>query len=246
MTNLSVQPGVVWGVLPARGGSKSVPMKNLALLAGRPLIDYNILAARASRCIARLICSTDSDAIAAYCEGKNVEVHRRPERLAGDDAPVYDAIQHLIEDLNEREGSIAEFVALLQPTSPFTLPMHIEQCVDALRRSPDAGSAQTIIPCPHNHHALNQRVVRDGVVSFRFAEERKIAYNKQRKPEHYVFGNLVIVRAVCALKQKTLFASPSLPILVPSAYGFDVDGPDDFRLGMLLVDHQLVDLPFIK
>jgi CMP-N-acetylneuraminic acid synthetase len=241
----AILEGVAWGLLPARGGSKSIPLKNLAPLAGRPLIDYNILAARAAATIDRLLCSTDHPAIADHCRSMAVEIHERPAELAGDDTPVNAVIAHLLDDIGRREGAVAEFVALLQPTSPFLLPAQIDACIAALRNDPGAGSAQTVTPCPHNHHAYNQRVITDGRVDFRFPAERQAAYNKQKKPPHYVFGNLVVFRSAAFRAAGTVFAGPSIPIPVPPPYDFDADGPADFRLASLMVEHRLVDLPVL-
>lgn len=234
-----------WGLIPARGGSKSVPMKNLAMLAGRPLIDYCVAAGKASTNISRILCSTDSEAIASRCRELKVEVHPRPEELAQDATPLFDVIVHLVEDIESREGAVAELFALLQPTSPFVLPEHVDKCIEGLIEDRGAASAQTIIECPHNHHAFNQRVVNDGYVSFRFLEDRKRAYNKQTKPRHYFFGNIVVFRLREALEQGIVFAHPSIPYVIPYSYGFDCDGPEDFVMGDLVLTNELVSLPHV-
>ncbi len=243
---MRISKGETWGLIPARGGSKSIPLKNLTAFAGRPLIDYVVLAARASGRAARLICSTDSPEIAARCRELGVERHDRSAALGRDETPVIEVITHLLRDLAGREGAVAEFVALLQPTSPFLLPAHLDAAVDALAADPAAGSAQTVVPCPHNHHAVNQRVIADGHVAFRFPAERAQAYNKQRKAPHYLFGNLLVFRAEAALAQQVPFAAPSLPVEIPFHHGFDLDGPDDVRLGEALLAAGLVALPHLS
>jgi CMP-N,N'-diacetyllegionaminic acid synthase len=235
--------GACWGLIPARGGSKTIPLKNVAPFGGRPLIDYGVAAAKAARSVSRIVCSTDSTEIAARCRALGVEVSQRLASLSADDTPVQAVIAHFAEQAVAREGAIAEFVALLQPTSPFLLPEHIDACVAALVARPDAGSSQTVVECPHNHHAVNQRVIEDGYVAFRFPEERRAAYNKQRKKTHYLFGNLVVFRVDACLGQQSPFAQPSLPVIVDKVYGFDADGPADFRLGSLMIEKGLVSLP---
>lgn len=243
---MNIARGECWGLVPARGGSRSVPMKNLAGLGGRPLLDYCAAAGTAAEQVSRMICSTDSGKIAAHCRELGVEVHDRPAELCGSDTPVFDVIAHLLNDVGARDGEVAEWIALLQPTSPFVLPGHIDACIDALRDSAQAGSAQTVIPCPHNHHAFNQRVVADGRVSFRFPEERAAAYNKQKKPALALFGNVVVFRTEPALEQETVFAEASLAVEVPALFGFDCDGPLDFEVGEALLAANLVDLPHMK
>lgn len=242
---MKIQPGVCWGFVPARGGSQSVPLKNVAELGGRPLLDYCVFAAQESTLVKRIICSTDSDQIANRCRELEVEVCERPEQLSGDTVPVADVIVEFLESMNKREGSVAECIALLQPTSPFILPDHVDACVGRILEDPSAGSAQTVIPCPHNHHAYNQRVVDAGHVTWRYAEERRLAYNKQSKPRHYLFGNLVVFRSEAIFESGAVFAEPSLAIEVPEVYGFDCDGPDDFKLGDLMLQSGFVSLPHV-
>ena len=238
--------GAVWGFIPARGGSKSIPLKNVARFGGRPLLDYVLLAARAWGGFSRVFCSTDSPEIAARARHGGVEVHPRPAGLAGDDTPVYEVVTHFLQDLQDKEGRVAELIALLQPTSPFLLAEHIDSCVKALLADSAAGSAQTVVPCPHNAHAYNQRLVADGKVRFRFPEERRQGYNKQTKPPHYLFGNLLVFRSAAALAQGALFAEPSLAVPISRPYDFDADGPEDFCLGDLILAHGLVNLPHLR
>lgn len=239
---MDIAKNVCCALVPARGGSKSIPLKNVADFGGRPLIDYGVLAAQGAERIERIFCSTDSPEISERCRELDILVHERPDELAGDDTPVMEVIAHFARDMAEREGAAPEFIALVQPTSPFILPAHIDDCIEALIADPAAGSAQTVIPCPHNHHAFNQRAVADGRVGFVFAEERKGAYNKQTKPEHFLFGNIVVLRTAAALDQAAVFAEPSLAVEIDVVYGFDADGPDDFRLGGLMLAGGLVDL----
>ena len=241
---MKIIPGAVWGLILARGGSKSIPMKNLTPFVGRPLMDFQVLAANASGCFSRLLCSTDHQEIADRCDTLRVEVHERPIHLGADDTPVFAVIEDFLADIEAKEGAVAECIALLRPTSPFLLPEHIRWAVNALLADVEAGSVQTMVPCPPNQHALNQRMIKDGRVEFRFAEERAAAANsKQEMPPHYVFGNLLVFRSLAAIEQQTPFANPSLPIEIPFAQGFVLDAPDDVKLGQALLAASLAELP---
>jgi len=242
---MNILAGECWALIPARGGSKSIPLKNVADFAGRPLIDYSILAAQAAPAISRVICSTDAPEIAARCAALGAEVHDRPAELGGDATPVMEVIAHFAEDMAARQGGVAEMIALVQPTSPFLLPDHLDQAIAALADDAEAGSAQTVIECPHNHHAFNQRSLADGLTDFVFAAERKAAYNKQTKPKHYLFGNIVVMRTASALAQGAVFALPSRGVEIPEEFGFDADGPRDFKLGALMLENGLVRLPHL-
>lgn len=223
------------GLIPARGGSKSIPLKNLVPLAGRPLITYVIAAGQASTSLAELICSTDDNRIAEVCRRSGIEVLERPSDLAQDDSSVADVVRSVLTTIGDRAGEIPEMVALLQPTSPFVLPAHIDACVTALRDRHDADSAQTVAPVTHNSHAYNQRVIDGGSVQFRFLAERRAAYNKQRKPSHYVFGNVVVSRAQSVLDGKDCFGDVSIPIVIPRVHALDVDTAEDVDYAAFLL-----------
>ena len=215
------------------------------MLNNRPLIDYVYYAAKSS-CIEKVFCSTDDDKISRYCQSLNLEVHQRPENLSGDETPIIDVLIYILEDFKRKIGYIPFAIALFQPTSPFVLPEQVNRCVEALLTDEEANSAQTITTFPHNFHALNQRVIRDGYVDFVFSGERKIYYNKQTKPKHYTFGNLIVTKCEAILKEKNVFAPPCVPIEIPYPNAIDVDGPEDFELAEFYLSSGKVVLPHLQ
>ena len=221
----------VVGFIPARGGSKSIPKKNLVDFGGRPLIDYVINAGKASAGISTLVCSTDDKEIADHCYAKEVEVDWRPAHLAQDDSHIVDVV---IEFLG-RLPVLPTAVALLQPTSPLILPEQINDAIRLLDQNPACSSVQTISMVPHNNHAFNQREITEGNVQFRFLQERLKMFNKQKKPPLFVFANLVITRCNAILEKKNLFSDPSLPLIVTRNYAFDLDTFDDVAYGEYLL-----------
>jgi CMP-N,N'-diacetyllegionaminic acid synthase len=237
----SIADDTAIGLIPARGGSKSIPLKNLALIAGMPLIRYVIDAARQSSLV-HTYCSTDHSAIAETCKEAGLTVINRPEELSQDDTPVTAVILHALETLAQRTGHMPGMIALLQPTSPFLFSSHIDDCLAALREHPGADSVQTITPVFHNAHAFNQRVLANGKVQFRFLDERRDAYNKQLKPKHYIFGNLVITRSRALLAGKDCFGDVSIPVEIPRAYALDVDTAEDLDYASFLVQGGRIEL----
>ncbi len=233
----------VLGLIPARGGSKSVPLKNLAPLNGWPLIRYVVEAGRRSVELGRLFCSTDDHRIAQTCSELGVGVIQRPPAQASDDAPVIGAILHALEVLKDREGVLPWAVVLLQPTSPFTLPGHIDAVVQELRADKRARSAQCIAEMPPNHHAFSQRITEGPYVRFRYPRARARCFRKQLKPCHYILGTAMATRTSALFSQRNVFATPSRYVEIPSTYALDVDGPLDFKLAQLYLDGGLVELP---
>lgn len=236
----------IWAIIPARGGSKSIPLKNLVLLDGHSLIEYVIYAAKKSKRITRIICSTDHERIANVCEKHDVEIHRRPSELSGDDIPVLRVFKHLLRDIKKREKKLPDIICILQPTSPFVMPAYIDDAVEKLENDIIADSVQTVTHFPHNYHAYNQRVIENGIVRFRFSRERQICYNKQTKPIHYIFGNLIVTRSRTLLEKDDIFGSHSLPSIINIYYSVDIDGPEDLIWAEWILKTKKVVLPHMN
>jgi CMP-N,N'-diacetyllegionaminic acid synthase len=231
-------------MVPARGGSKSIPKKNLSLLAGVPLLDYGVRAAQAAGCFSRIVCSTDDQEIADHASRLGIEVDRRTAELASDEARVADVAREFLG--RAPEGQRPDVLALVQPTSPFLLPEHCRDLMEMIGRDPGANSAQTVTAVVHNHHALNQRILGGPYVSFRYRDERAQAYNKQRKVPHFVFGNLVAARTAALLDGLDFFAEPSVALVIPRHYDLDVDSFSDLEIADALVRAATVKLPHMR
>jgi CMP-N-acetylneuraminic acid synthetase len=148
-------------IIPARGGSKGVPRKNIRLLSGRPLIDYSIAAARAVDAIERCIVSTDDDEIACIAEASGAEVIKRPAQLAKDHTPTLPVLQHVVKYLAEGEGYTCDAVVTLQPTSPLRTSDHIAEAIACFSSDPNADSLVSCIEVPHNFRPGSVMVRRD-------------------------------------------------------------------------------------
>ena len=137
----------VLAIVPARGGSKGVPGKNLRPLAGRLLIEYATEAARRSGVVDRTILSTDSAEIADAGRRIGMDVpFVRPAELSQDESPMLGVIQHAVRELETR-GFTPQIVVLLQPTSPLRRPEHVRKAVELLRET-GADSVVTVVEVP--------------------------------------------------------------------------------------------------
>lgn len=135
----------VLALIPARGGSKSIPRKNLLLLAGRPLIAYSIEQALAARRITRTIVSTEDEEIAETAKKYGAEVpFRRPAEFAGDLSPDIDVFRHALSWLAENEGYQPELVVHLRPTGPIRRVEVIDQAIDLLYSHPEADALRSV------------------------------------------------------------------------------------------------------
>ena len=146
---MSPKPLVVLGLVPARGGSKGVPGKNVRPLAGHTLLEYTARAARESGVLDRVILSTDSLEIADAGRRAGLEVpFMRPPTLAADDTPMLPVIQHALAE-TARSGWSPDVIVLLQPTSPLRRPEHIRDAVNVLRDT-SADSVVTVVEVPRH------------------------------------------------------------------------------------------------
>ena len=239
---MNILSGVAWGFITARGGSKSIPLKNIVLVNDKPLLCYCIDAAAKAKSLDRIICSTDHEKIAEVALARGVEILERPEHLCGDLVASLDVVLDGVSTLARKYGSLPEIVVLIQPTSIFLKAEHIDTCVESLLNTPKAGSSQAVIKVPHQFHAHNQRIMaEEGCdIWFAFPKEREAGHNKQTKPTFYTYGNLIVTRTKSLLNDKTLFASPSIPIVIPSQYAYDLDGPGDIALAELMIEKNIV------
>ena len=141
----------VLGLVPARGGSKGVPRKNVRALQGRPLLAWTAEAALAARGLARVVLSTDDEAIAEVGRACGLEVpFVREPALARDDTPMLPVVLDAVRRL-EAAGDAFDAVCLLQPTNPLRTSGDIEACLQLLRES-GADCVVTVLPVPHAHN----------------------------------------------------------------------------------------------
>ena len=124
----------VLAIIPARGGSKGIPRKNVRLLAGKPLLAYSIEHARQASSVTRVVVSTDDDEIAETARRYGAEVVCRPPEISGDEAASESALVHVLDVLRDEEAYEPDLVVFLQATSPLRRPDDVEQAIETLRR----------------------------------------------------------------------------------------------------------------
>ncbi len=141
----------VLGLIPARGGSKSVLRKNIRMLNGKPLLQYTAEASLAARCLSQVILSTDDVEIAEAGCRYGLEVpFLRPPHLAMDETPMLPVVQHALLWM-EQQGEYFDAVCLLQPTTPLRQAHEIDACVELLEHS-EADSVVTVLPVPAKYN----------------------------------------------------------------------------------------------
>ena len=124
----------VVAVIPARGGSKGIPRKNIKSLAGKPLLAYSVELALQSACVSRVVVSTEDEQIGQIAAACGAEVIPRPPQLAQDDSPTEPVLLQVLQHLEQQQGYRADWMVLLQPTSPLREKDDLEKAWALLRR----------------------------------------------------------------------------------------------------------------
>jgi len=216
----------ILALITARGGSKGIPGKNLAPLAGKPLIAWTVEAARGASSLARTLVSTDDEAIAAACRSCGAEVpFRRPAELAGDRSSHISVVEHALRWLESEERYLPDYVVLLQPTSPLRTSADIDAAVSlALGKNADAVVGVCVA---ENHPYLVKGL--DGNGGLVDYVTPPLAYaRRQDFPPAYVINGAVYVNRREALLRSGSFVPPgALPYVMPRERSIDIDTPAD-------------------
>lgn len=221
--------GIV-AVIPARGGSKGIPRKNLVRIAGRPLIAYAIEAAQKATSVDRVLVSTDDNEIAGVALELGAEVpFLRPGELADDAAPIFGVMRHALEWM-EADGVLVEALVLLQPTSPFRVSYHVEEAI-ALFRAGIASSVVSVVNVPHQFNPVSlMKMSAQGTLG-PFLEGQTIVARRQDKPKIYARnGPAVLICRPDTLRSGELYGTRCLPYLMSEKDSLDIDTPQDLLL----------------
>ncbi|PYR99017.1 MAG: cytidylyltransferase, partial [Acidobacteria bacterium] len=139
----------VFALIPARGGSKGVPKKNIKLLGGYPLIAYSIAAAKLCPLVDRIVVSTDSEDIANISKKYGADVpFLRPAELATDSSPDRDFILHALAYFERQERNTPEYIVHLRPTTPLRDPALMAEAIECIRNNSEATSLRSAHPAP--------------------------------------------------------------------------------------------------
>jgi CMP-N-acetylneuraminic acid synthetase len=214
-------------VVPARGGSKGIPRKNLRPFLGKPLVDWTIEAARASGAFERILLTTDDEEIAARGREGRIEVIERPPELAGDEVGTAPAVRHALV----AAGAGCDLVLVLEPTSPARRPRHVLEAARLLDES-GADSLASVSEVPYHHTAEKQlNLGPDG--SLEALNGTAVGAMKHRRQDvaaTYAFNGLIwgCRRDVLLGDPPTLWGERVVGYVVEPRYAVDLDRPEDW------------------
>jgi CMP-N-acetylneuraminic acid synthetase len=217
----------VLGLVPARGGSKGVPGKNVRPLAGHTLLEYTARAARESGVLDRVILSTDSPEIAEAGRRAGLEVpFTRPAALAADDTPMVPVIQHALMEVS-RDGWAPDIVVLLQPTSPLRRPDHIRAAVSLLHDT-SADSVVTVVEVPRHLSPDYVMRIEGGRLKPFLPDGARVTRRQDARPAYSRDGTVYAFRRTVLERTGGIYGDDCRPLLIDACDSLSIDSPADW------------------
>ena len=224
---------VILAIIPARGGSKGIPRKNIRNFAGWPLIAWSIEAGRQAKTVTRVLVSTDDEEIAAIAGQFGAQApFMRPSDFAQDNSTDLPAFEHALDWLAKNEGYKPEVVIQLRPTSPLRPPDMVDRAVKILLDHRDADCVRGVVPAGQNPHKM-WRIAQEDKPMTALLEVKGIAepYNAPRQilpPVYWQTGHIDAIRAATILKKGSMTGDTIYPLVIDPRYTVDIDNLADW------------------
>jgi CMP-N,N'-diacetyllegionaminic acid synthase len=228
----------VLSIIPARGGSKSIPLKNLRMFNGKPLLSWTILDANKSN-VNRVIVSTDSVEIADIARQYGAEVpFIRPKNISKDTDGIEIALVHALNFLKENEGYCPDYVALLVPTAPFRKVMDINDAISlGERKMPDSVVSVSRAIANHNPHWMLVKDEAGVVTQFTGGLLRDMYVRRQDIPEVYIRNDFIfLIRPKNLYEEKPSIYGDNVEFIIAKddRYDVDINSEKDWKIAELL------------
>lgn len=218
-------------LIPARGGSKGVPRKNVRPLCGKPLIAHSIICAKNINYPSKIYVSTDDDEIGKIASEYGAVLIERPPCYSRDDSSMFDVLNHFINTLETKGESVPDLVVLLQPTSPLRKIQTVEMAItEFISRLNDYDSLMPV-------QELDGKIGR--VLNGKYYPEQKTETRRQLIGPVYKECGTVFIYKTSLLKNGNMYGDSILPFIINSfAEAIDIDSEDDFLHAQILMRHM--------
>lgn len=228
----------ILAIIPARGGSKGLPNKNIKPLCGKPLIGWSIEQAQASKYIDEIFVSTDSAEIASVAESFGIKVpFLRPAELATDTSPSSGFVLHTI-DYYRSQGQEFDYILLLEPTSPLRDVADINTAIEQLLNHKTAKSIVGVSKVEATHPAFLVNLSKEGLLEPYLGEMK--ALRRQELNDLYFFeGSLYLSDINFYMKEHTFYHHLTLPYIVPKYKAYEIDDIVDFYIVERILELKL-------
>lgn len=241
-------PDRLLAVIPARGGSKGLPGKNVRPFAGLPLIAHSILFARGCQAVTKCVVSTDSKEIADTARSHGADVpFVRPAELSQDDTPLWPVLRHALEFCETREKAPYDYVLLLDPTTPCRLPAQVSEAFERLQKNSDAEGIIAVSK-PDFNPIWHSVIEKDGWLGDLFPEAAQL-HRRQEAPVVYrINGSFYIWRAAFLRAQPNTWRGTGKHLMyeVADFSAISIDTEEEFNRAELFVVRGLFPLPWLE
>ena len=225
-------------LIPARGGSKGLPRKNIKNLLGKPLIAWSIEAALNSKVVDRIIVSTDDEEISNVAKFWGAEVpFIRPSKLAQDNSTTFSVIEHALNSLEHRQRYVPDHIVLLEPTSPLRNATDIDRAFDQLKHS-NASSIVGICLTEVHHPVFMYQMNDSGKLKPYLNNSKKIVRKQDLEGTYFLEGSIYISETQVLLEEKTFYHGNTIGYEVPKWKSPEIDDEIDFLLTEVIMKHK--------
>jgi YrbI family 3-deoxy-D-manno-octulosonate 8-phosphate phosphatase len=237
----------VLAIIPARGGSKGIPRKNIKDFAGYPLIAYSILAATRSKYVTRTIVSTDNDEIAQVAREWGAETpFMRPDEFSQDNTTDLPVFQHALKWLQENEGYKPDVVVQLRPTSPIRPLNCVDAAVELLLANPKADSVRGVVEAAQNPFKMWRIDPAGGkmlpLVATPGVDEAYNAPRQQLPMVYWQTGHIDAIRTSTIVKKNSMSGSTIFPLIIDQKYTVDIDNLADWKQAEWLIQEGSLEM----
>jgi len=238
----------VLAIIPARGGSKGLPGKNIRPLAGIPLIGHTIQFAKMCPQIDRCIVSTDSNEVAGTARQLGSDVpFMRPAELAQDDTPMWPVLRHALSRMEEIDGQPYDLVLQLDPTSPARDPSDVTGALERLEACPEADGVIGV-SLPHFNPQWVCVVEKDGWMTDLMDQGAGFGRRQDVPPVYRINGSLYVWRAQFMKDHPEDWRKPGHYVMyeIPESRAMSIDTIEEFQRTEVLVEHGLINFPWLQ
>lgn len=236
MGKITKKPSII-AIIPARGGSKGIRRKNTRFLGGKPLLAHTIEVALDSKLIDRVIVSTEDEEIAEVSKRHGAEVMERPEELARDDSPTFDAIMQVINSLSEK-GEHFDIIVLLEPTSPLRKDNDLDNAIKLFIENIDKADSLVSLGEVHMENPHIVKKVEDGLVKPLIKTGGEF-YQRQQLPKTYFpYGVIYLSKISAYKKHKTFYQERTIPYFIERWQNYEIDDIWDFICVEAILKHM--------
>lgn len=225
----------ILAIIPARGNSKSIKLKNLQKINGKPLIEYTVNSAIKSKKITKIVVSSESKKILDFCKKKKLIIVKRPNYLSKDQTKTVDVVNHCTNYLKKKINYKPDLIVILQPTSPLRSSNHIDEAIEIFLKNTECDSLVSVQNVQHNFEPFSQMKINKAGFLENVIRQKQIKLRKQDKVSTYARNGAAIYITKKIYNLKSILYGKILPYKMPMISSIDIDDHEDLMLCKIIL-----------